>query len=310
MIEVVEDPIVISWSEIDAFRQCPFKHHLAYRERWQSDEDKETLARGTAWHEILEAHYSGAEEEVIQRLLGQDEYTLEQTERQELLEWMFNGYLDMWSKDDTKWQIRAVEWKGFAALPNPWGGPSRFMLKVKIDLLAVQRGRLWVWDHKSARNLPNDRELDLDDQFGLYIWCLRQLGYPVAGAVYNCARTQRNKDESTQPLEARFSRTRLSRTDIELDMIAQEAYMSAAKAWPQTSAETMGEPVDLPVRRLLPERNTNTDTCKWKCDFTEACLSSRKGGRIEDMLRAHGYSPRPFREVEIEWKEYKDQNGS
>lgn len=306
MIEVVDDPIVISWSEIDTFRQCPFKHHLAYRERWQTEEAKEVLARGTAWHEILEAHYSGADEEVLLRLLGQDEYTLEQTDRQMLLEWMWNGYLDMWEKEDRTWQVKAVEWKGFAPLPNPWGGPSRFMLKVKIDLLAAQRGRLWVWDHKSARNLPNDRELDLDDQFGLYIWCMRQLGYPVAGAVYNCARTQRNKDPESQTLEERFSRTRLARTDVELDMIAREAYLSASRAWPEAHIGPKHKEADY-LGVLLPERNTNTDTCKWKCDFTEACLSSRKGGRIEDMLIAHGMSPRPFREVEIEWKEHKDR---
>lgn len=296
-VEVVDDPVVISWSEIDTLRQCPFKHHLGYRERWQTEEDKEVLARGTAWHEILEAHYDGLrskakepDRHTIDRLLGG---SAEQTERQELLDWMYEGYVENWAEADKEWSIKEVEWKGFAPLPNPRGGPSRFMLKVKIDLIAVRRGRLWIWDHKSARNLPSDKELDFDDQFGLYMWCMRQMGYPVAGAVYNCARTQRNK--SFMSLDTRFSRTFLARTDVELDQIAREAYLSAELAWPEVMSEE------------IPGRTPNTDTCRWRCDFTEACLMSRKGGRITDMLTAHGYSPRPFREVEIEWKQHKEQ---
>lgn len=293
-VEVVDNPVVTSWSEIDAFRQCPFKHHLAYRERWQSDADKPALARGTAWHEIMEAHYEGIRNGtdpwgVIGTLLN---IHGEQTEQQELLMWMYMGYCELYGKDkDPGWTIKEIEWKGFAPLPNPHGGPSRFMLKVKIDLIAAKRGRLWIWDHKTARNLPSDKELDLDDQFGLYIWCMRQLGYPVAGAIYNTARTQRNK----KPMEMneRFSRVPLSRTDVELDTLAAEAYLSAEKAWVE-------------VQDVLPERTPNTDTCRWKCDFTEACLTGRKGGNAEAMLTAHGYTSNPFREVELDWKRYKN----
>jgi hypothetical protein len=287
-VEVVSNPVIISWSEIDTFRQCPYKHHLGYRERWQSDESKPALARGTAWHEILEAHYLGQLEKV-DTLLGR---RTEQTEQQELLQWMYDRYVEMWAEADREWTIQAVEYKGFAPLPNPDGGPSRFILKVKIDLLAARRGRLWVWDHKSGANLPTDRDLDFDDQFGLYSWCMRQMGYPVMGAIYNAARTQRNK-KTPQPLESCFSRTPLARTDYELTMIAAEAYRTAERAWPEV-------PVQL---GRIPERTPNTETCKWKCDYKEACLSGRKGGSVEPMLRAHGMEPRPFREVEMEWKE-------
>lgn len=286
-VEVVDNPIVISWSEISTYRQCPFKHHLGYRERWQSDEDKPALARGTAWHDIMEAHYQG-EFPKIEDMLGTK--SLQQTEQQELLQWMYDGYVEMWVEADKEWTVQAVEWKGFAPLPNPRGGPSRFMLKVKVDIIAARRGRLWVWDHKTCRNLPSDKELDLDDQFGLYSWCMRQAGFPVMGSIYNAARTQRNK-KTFQPLDQRFSRTPLSRTDAELDMIAREAYLTAEAAWPEQALDT------------TPPRHPDTDTCRWKCDFTEACLSSRKGGKLEPMLRAHGMEPRPFREVEIEWKE-------
>jgi hypothetical protein len=287
------DQVVVSFSEIDAFRQCPFKHHLAYRQRWQTDVESIPLQRGTAWHKILETRYEGqrtgteaAALDKINRLLTTDDGT---TEEQELLEWMYDGYCDMFDEEDREWTVRAAEFKGFAPLND------RFMLKVKIDLVAVLRGRLWVWDHKSGKNLPYDKELDLDDQMGLYIWCMRQMGYPVAGAIYNSARTQRNKGEMA--LDERFRRVPLRRTDYELNIIAQEAIATCNKMWPEQFDG-------------IPERNPNTDTCRWRCGFTEACLSNRKGGRIKDMLEAHGYESRPFREVEIEYAEYLEaQNG-
>ena len=288
-VEIVDNPIVISWSEISAYRQCPFKHHLAYRERWQSEEDKPALARGTAWHDIMEYHYQG-DTKAVDTLLGRT--AIEQTEQQELLQWMYDRYVKMWAEEDQTWEIQKTEWKGFAPLPNPRGGPSRFMLKVKVDIIASRKGRLWIWDHKTCRNLPNDKELDLDDQFGLYQWCMRQAGFPVMGCVYNAARTQRNK-KTPQSLESCFSRTLMARVDTELDQIAAEAYLTAEAAWPEQMPD------------MLPPRHPDTDTCRWKCDYTEACLSSRKGGKLEPMLRAHGMEPRPFREVEIEWKEHK-----
>jgi hypothetical protein len=284
------EPIVVSWSEIDTFRQCPFKHDLAYRQRWQSDIESPALTRGTAWHRLLEIRYEGQMANnpddallAINGLLSYDDGT--QSEEQELLEWMYDGYCEMWDEQDQEWEVKAVEFKGFAPLDE------RFTLKVKIDLVAARRGRLWVWDHKSGKNLPYSKELDLDDQMGLYIWCMRQMGYPVAGAIYSAARTQRNKTD--QPLAERFTRIPLRRTDFELDTIAREALATCYKMWPEGA--DWGE---------LRERNTNTDTCRWKCGFTEACLSSRKGGRLVDMLVAHGYAPHPFRQVELEYQEW------
>ena len=302
MIEVVENPIVTSWSEIDTYRQCPFKHMLGYRERWSEPSVSMALQKGNLWHAVLEQHYLGiraleaktrsnktlkAAVLAVDELLGKRD----PDELQELIRWMYNGYTEKYMFD-ADWEIVEVEWKGFAPLPNPSGGPSRFMLKVKIDLIIRFRGRLWVVDHKSGKDLPGEKELDLDDQFGLYTWAMRQVGTPVMGSIHNAARTQRNK--GFMELDTRMARTFLTRTDIELDTIAKEAYMTADKMWPQEF-----DP------HHLPERTPNTDTCRWKCSFTEACLFSRKGGNLEGMLKAHGCSKRQFRDVELEWETFK-----
>lgn len=258
-----EPPIVVSYSQLDARRQCPHKAELAYVQRWTSNKDETTAAgRGTLWHKMLETHYlalkanEDPEAGVAALLLrfrraGKDSDTLD------LLEWMYDGYLQAYGHDEDL-EIVAVEYRFKVPL-----GPG-FELKGVIDLVARDRatGLTWVYDHKSCANLPKSKELDLDDQFGLYLWGLRQLGHKPFGCVYNSARTHRNKVKP-QPLGERFDRHLMTRTNTEMTSIAADAL---------ATARGMYHPDD------VAERHTNTDTCRWRCDFTEACLIGRKYG--------------------------------
>lgn len=250
------DLTVVSYSELDSFRQCPHKHHLQYKERWTGPTRSPALLRGTAWHSILEAHYLSEEYPV----LDLDVETLG------LLRWMYDGYVEYWG-GDADWKILATEWKGEVPLPTPAGYDEPvFAIKVRLDLVVreLSTGNIMVVDHKSGKDLPKRREMDLDDQFGLYVWALRQLGKKVAGAIHNAARTQRNKSKA-QPLDERFGRFTMFRTDAELDRIAQEAADTAATAWLYYGDE-----------RPAP-RSPNPQTCGWRCPFTETCLMGRKG---------------------------------
>lgn len=263
------DPIVISYSELDAYRQCPHKHLLGYIQRWRTQKDETTAAgRGTLWHKIHEVHYlalkSGEEPELAVadlmkelRRVGKDPDTLD------LLEWMYEGHLQAYGYDEG-WQVLAVEHRAQVPLRDARGRKTRFELKMIIDLIVRDRdtGMVWLVDAKSHAYLPKSKELDLDDQFGLYTWGLRQLGHKPFGSIYSTARTQRNKVKP-QPLDERFDRYLMTRTDHELDTIAQDAL---------DTARTMYGPAN------RHERHTNTDTCKWRCDFTEACLMGRKVG--------------------------------
>lgn len=283
---------VVSWSEIDTFRQCPFKHELAYKARWsKTPEEGGPLSRGTLFHQVMEAHYSRAKvqqdghlspplmqaamedfDELIDMLLNRGHRKPVQTDQQNLVEWMYEGYLQAFPDDHLEWEIVAVEYANEFWLPTPQGGRSNYKIKMKIDLIMRQRSTdlLWIWDHKSCKNLPNDKMLELNDQFGLYIWGLRQLGMGVRGAIHNACRTQRNK--GAMALNERFLRTPLYRVDEELNAIAVEAYKTARRAWGQTKEGTA-------------ERNTNEDTCRWRCDFTETCLGSRKDRDPQGYLR-------------------------
>lgn len=265
----MSEPVVISFSELDAFKQCPHKWALAYEQRWTTGKDETTAAgRGTLWHKMLDAHYTalkngsddpeGAVAERVSefRRVGKDPDTLD------LLEWMYAGYVEAYGFDD-EWLIVAIEHKAQVPLGLLNDG-RQVVLKMIIDLIVRNRstGLVWLIDHKSHATLPRKKELDLDDQFGLYTWGLRQLGHKPFGAIYSTARTQRNKTKP-QTLDDRFDRYLMTRTNVELDTIAEEAL---------ATARTMHSPTN------YRERHTNSDTCKWRCDYTEACLIGRKIG--------------------------------
>lgn len=266
------EPIVISYSQLDARRQCPHKAQLAYVERWTTAKDETTAAgRGTLWHKLLDAHYTTLKNEGTDsdpegavaakltefRRAGKDPDTLD------LLEWMYEGYVEAYGHDE-EWQVIAVEHRAQVPLLLPSGRKSRFELKMIIDLIVRDRetGLVWLIDHKSHATIPKSKELDLDDQFGLYTWGLRQLGHKPFGSVYNTARTQRNKVKP-QPLDERFDRYLMTRTDHEMDTIAQDALATARGMY---------------HRDDRAERHTNSDTCRWRCDYTDACLIGRKYG--------------------------------
>jgi hypothetical protein len=124
-----------------------------------------------------------------------------------------------------------------------------------------------------------------DDQFGLYVWGLRQLGKRVFGCVYNAARTLRLQEDikvpGKTPLDQRFDRIPLYRTDKELDRIAIEAYLMAYSRYRQ-QADVIRLGTDSP-------RHTDTERCSWRCDFKEACLAGRKGLDMRQFLRDQGF---------------------
>lgn len=287
------DAIVISYSELDTFKQCPHKWALGYEERWTQEKDERTAAgRGTMWHQMLDSHYTalklGGGPEAAQTAVEQrvaDFYSVgKDSEVIDLLMWMYQGYVERWGYDPN-WEVLVVEYKAIVPLRYPDGSLSPFDLKMIIDLVVRDRtnGKVWIVDHKSHADLPKERELELDDQFGLYTWGLRAMGHKVFGCIYNTARTKRNKGDHSdiveewrrrkaagekpgpepkpQPLDGRFDRYLMFRTEVETENIAQDALSTALT---MHSAEN---------RR---ERHTNNDTCKWKCDFTEACLLGRK----------------------------------
>jgi hypothetical protein len=317
----------VSFSELDTLRQCKAKWQLGYRERWVPEGVAPALSRGKLFHAVMEAHYRRLASQRLQQSTV-DEFIAPETlfagaaneEESALVAWMFDGYLALY-EDDKAWEVLDVELRVERWLPTESGRRSSFKLKGVVDLLVIDHsagGGLWIVDHKTCKNLPKERELDLDDQFGLYMYLLRQPGstktlphlqgvaradgsLDIRGVIHNAVRTEKLKSREMEPKE-RFARTLTTRTDRELQTVAAEArdtfksafrdYNALLKAT-QNAAEN-ATPGRGSSNQILP-RSPNTDTCRWRCQFLEPCLSSRKGRDIRELLDDLNYVLDPQR---------------
>lgn len=301
---------IVSYSELDTFRQCPLKHNLSYKRRWTKPvKPGSALDKGSLWHGVMEDHYgvikkyqdaetrgkisksrvaavlAEARQKVDERLYNQQtgEYL---SETHELIDWMYEGYVEYYGIDED-WRVVGIEHQIILPLPDASGQPSRYHLKMKLDLIIRDRsnGHLRVVDHKSGANLPTQMDLEIDDQFGLYTWGMRQVGKRVIGSLHSATRTTRNVGDwpgatkgKAQTLEQRMSRTLLNRDDKELTNIALDAYFAARAAYPDD--EAYGAHYSAPDPR----------SCGWKCDFKEQHLQMRRGMNPDRVMIDAGFT--------------------
>lgn len=313
--------VTVSWSELDAFRQCPKKWSLAYEGRWAKPaEDNTALGKGSLWHEVLETHYKTIQAHQLKREDGSVEWECTADELMQhcldavgkliagweaeerdpnimlLMRWMYAGHLEMYGLDE-EWDILAVENTAIVPLYEPDGTESWVRLKAKLDLLVRdQRGRVWIVDHKSCGNLPGNKDFDWADQFGLYYYALNQVGVKVTGTVHSAARTQMNKGDILKPgdpgykntmkaqvLEDRFARTFMNYTEAQAKGIADDALADFKLAYSSANHR---------------RRNPNEEWCKWRCSYGEACMFARRTGdeaNLLDMLQRTGFQQEPIR---------------
>jgi hypothetical protein len=311
------ETIVVSYSELDAFRQCPLKHYLGYTKRWTAPKPPESpLYKGTFWHDVMEVHYraiqkarkqgkseaavEAAAEKAGRRAIRERERlatTDEEREVVDLITWMYEGYLAKYQADP-QWDILGVETRLEATLgPFPEMVPEgtvapRFRLKAKLDIVVFDHEApgLWVVDHKSGANLPNQMDLEIDDQFGLYQALLLKKGHKTLGSIHSAARTTRNagdrpenQDENGEPikksnkkqtLDDRMRRTYLNRGAAELQSIEFDAWATAMSAHASP----------LPVYSAPDPRS-----CGWKCDFKEQHLIMRTGRPEDEVMTEYGF---------------------
>ncbi len=268
----------VSFSELDATRQCSLKSYLSYRERWQPEVTAPALSRGKLWHSVMEAHYKPG---IVPGWVSPWQVLADagETDDANTCRWMYEGYLERYGTDPD-WEVVAVEQKVEESLRLPSGRKSKFVMKGFVDLLVRDHscgGGLFIVDHKSARELPKQKALDFDDQLGIYTWLLRRQGLDIRGAIHNTARTYKLKSKEMS-LGERFSRTLTVRTDRELEIMVAECLRTFQAAYkPLRDGE-------------LPPRSPDPDRCSWRCSFGEPCLAARKGGDIAELLTDFGFT--------------------
>jgi hypothetical protein len=304
----------VSNSEVDTYRQCRLKHQLSYIERWRTDEEAEALSRGTLFHSVMEAHYGkikALREEGVNLRVGVDseelaqdlflavapllyeEGTGAQTERQELVEWIYRGYVDCYGVDNGvkgipnawNWEIVGIEVPLDFPLPSRDGNDTDYRLAGTADLIVrdLDAGGLWIVDHKTCKDLPK-KDFDLEDQTAVYAYLLKRAGYDIRGAIYNHCRTYKLKTREMEHDE-RFKRQMTVRTDRELETCAFEVLDLMREAYENHDMRAARGIYDAP-------RSPDGERCGWRCNFTEACIAGRKYGpeRTRQFLEDVGFT--------------------
>lgn len=293
-------------------------------ERWRTEDEAEALSRGTLFHSVMEAHYgalkaaAAAKEAAdvvslyaaVSHLLT-DRETGKQSDRQILVEWMYRGYVDLY-KADSDWQIVAIESPLVAWLPTETGNRSSFKLAGTADLLVRDMsagGGLYIVDHKTCKNLPRQKDFDMEDQTAIYTLLLREAGHDIRGAIYNHVRTEKLKTREMSTDE-RFKRTLTVRGEKELKTMAGEALDEMREAYRVRklvrcpTCDGVGEIArrNAAGAQLCPEcsgagsvrkharRRPDGERCGWKCGYTEPCLAARKGADLRTMMSEFGFT--------------------
>lgn len=298
------------------------KHQIAYLERWRTEDEAEALVRGTLYHSVMEAHYGAlrtaqTDKRTVDAVslysavahLLYDRETGGQSERQALVEWIYRGYVDLYGTDE-QWRIESIEAPLEVWVPAENGGRSNFKIAGTADLVVRDMsagGGLWIVDHKTCKNLPRQKDFDMEDQTAIYTFLLRQAGLDIRGAIYNHCRTEKLKTRE-MAAEERFRRTMTVRGDDELKTMTMEALEEMREAYRKrpltkcvrckgTGERTRGDRAvtcdrcnGTGRRTKDARRRPDGERCGWKCGYTEPCLASRKGDDLRLMLREFGFS--------------------
>lgn len=288
--------ITVSWSEIKAWRTCPLQHWLDYRQR-QPRRSGPAADLGTTWHLLQQDWYRGRQEHVptdelavsvpAEHLTWTPRSEQEQDHLSTLL-WMWDGFLQVGDPfhDCT---VVGVEQEWVVPLPTVPGQPAkvRFWLKVVIDLVVSRGNRLLVVDHKSqAKHQRPDtltRDMDLDDQLGLYLYAAQQEFERPAGqmaAVWSYAVTTDLKT-APRPADERFWLAWSARTDAAVARTAVEATESALAAY--------ARPLD-----VEPPRHPDKEACRWRCGRREVCYYARDADRPVELQPPSRPDQAPF----------------
>jgi len=94
-----------------------------------------------------------------------------------LMEIMFREYRKKYGTDE-EWECLHTEQPFQIDVPHP-KYPGRFITVYAGTWDALMRnrrtGKLWLWDHKTARQLPKPDYLELNDQAGSYLWVAKEV---------------------------------------------------------------------------------------------------------------------------------------
>lgn len=311
----------VSFSRWKTLTRCELMYYYKYELSIRRKLRAISLSRGSLIHKCLELYYQEgykaipkAFAEFNQSLnkLFDEERALYKDLPQEVARIM-RGYHAYW-QDHKNLKILRDKQGPFVEREIVIPVVGEISTKVVIDLVAEDHVGLWVIDHKSCKNLPQDDFRITDVQSTLYYWVLRELGYKPAGVMWNYIRTK----PPTEPVFLKKS-GRLSKAKIDTD---KATYLEAIKRYGLDPADyqdilssltyksfftriRLPKPIPM-VKQVLTELvlvgkkmqklqgkpkahfvRSLQRSCDWDCEYRPLCISELLGHDTQYMIEAH-----------------------
>lgn len=190
-------PRVFSPTGLDRFNRCERQFYLyPGRDRTNGDRDKgPALQLGTEVHALVQERYAGRPWRDL----------LPERARLKVPSWDPEFTLPA-AVDHAAWLVERHE-RVYPKLPRLYSTEEYFELQVPngpvvqgyIDGLVRHSGKLWVLEIKTMSRWARLDWLQWDRQLGTYLWAARELGFDVAGVLYDAILTTRWKTPEDSP---------------------------------------------------------------------------------------------------------------
>lgn len=196
-LPVLNGSDAITHSRIQSFKECHYRHYLAYELGLRPDRQPAPFRFGGSFHEALDEKEKAKEINAgydaiyknyaaIPEWADIDDWNLEQ----EKVLRLYGGYCWRWKDDEVK--IVASEHSFDIPIVNPETGRSlrNFKFRGKLDKIVKWDGRLAVMEHKTTGDsIKPDSDywgrLRIDSQISGYMVAARETGYPVETVLYD-----------------------------------------------------------------------------------------------------------------------------
>lgn len=295
-------PLVVSYSEINAYMRCPLMWALEWRDRWRKPvQPGGALDMGTAAHEVMAIHYgslmkdqsSPVQFDTPTRLSIAYECVdafMEGHPLEDYLRGMYSRYVALWGADED-WEILGVEHAGdfhlgWVTVPSGSSfGLGRVKREVRMkwiaDLIVRSKslGGVLVYDHKTCSQLRDDKSLEWDIQLPDYI-VGAMLSHPEWNIIGGAHNEIRKPTKGVWPAKTTVPWGRRTRAPWDL---------KALKEITDNFLATVQEMVNAPERpRNSP--STMTGGCDW-CSVSEVHDLMRRDPKIKParLLAMEGF---------------------
>lgn len=205
-LPVIERPI--DNTAMQAYMACPREYKFGMVEHRRTKEIAAPLAFGAGWHTMMEAHYKGADRDLVQYMVQRswEDHGAEGDYRTlERLFLVYDKYLKRYDVEKDR-----AETLGYPDNPlvevsaHAMGGPLIHPYAGKLDRIVDLGGLLWIEDHKTTSRMDRHffSKFENDNQMKGYVFLADQLipDRKVMGARVNVAHVTKTKTDFQREL--------------------------------------------------------------------------------------------------------------